>query len=425
MFLKEEVVEIDNPKIIIWNVILNTILKKVKIDSDQIVKINLVKSSFSKLYFHLIYMKDSRFKTFINNPYRSNIKISNQNTIKDISVLVIPTGIGASIGGYAGDANPLANAFSKTNKYLLTNPNVVNGAVFSNPPENMIYLEGYFLNQFLMGQCGLNLNYKNKIGVIFDKSIKSSRLDYEINVLNATKAFYGADIVGYSITNKPLNVKIKVNKLGFSSGEIQNIDSLIEKAKFLKRKGATTLAICTKIKDSNLNPKYISGSGIDPIGGIESILSHIVSAYTGLVCAHAPVLASGEKTNHKTISPLASAEYVADTFLPSVINGLRYAPEISKIESKNNKTYKNISSIVLPYTGFGSPGVMAIGNHLRSVYLIKSNETCLKVNPNHFNMKFNIKRSYLDFLNKSALSESKTSPSSLSRPVQAVKELIS
>ena len=42
---------------------------------------------------------------------------------KTVVVNIIPTGIGCSIGGYAGDATPTANLLASTVDYLITNPN--------------------------------------------------------------------------------------------------------------------------------------------------------------------------------------------------------------------------------------------------------------------------------------------------------------
>ena len=43
---------------------------------------------------------------------------------------IVPTGIGASIGGFAGDASKWARKFASKYK-LIVNPNVVNAACFS------------------------------------------------------------------------------------------------------------------------------------------------------------------------------------------------------------------------------------------------------------------------------------------------------
>ena len=43
------------------------------------------------------------------------------------AVMIVPTGIGASIGGFAGDALPSAKLLSTVVDTLITHPNVMNG----------------------------------------------------------------------------------------------------------------------------------------------------------------------------------------------------------------------------------------------------------------------------------------------------------
>ena len=106
---------------------------------------------------------------------------------------IIPTGIGASIGGFAGDASIWARKLSEKCK-LIVNPNVVNAACFSGITPNMLYVEGYTLDEFFRGNCSLKEKTNNKIGVIFDKSIKNEVLNIQINTINAAKIVYGLDI---------------------------------------------------------------------------------------------------------------------------------------------------------------------------------------------------------------------------------------
>ena len=56
------------------------------------------------------------------------------------SVMIVPTGIGASIGGFAGDALPSARLLSSCVDTLITHPNVLNGAMMYWPLENTLYV---------------------------------------------------------------------------------------------------------------------------------------------------------------------------------------------------------------------------------------------------------------------------------------------
>ena len=54
--------------------------------------------------------------------------------------LIIPTGIGADIGGYAGDGGKIARMFSK-HFNVITHPNVVNGGILSAINDDILYVE--------------------------------------------------------------------------------------------------------------------------------------------------------------------------------------------------------------------------------------------------------------------------------------------
>src|SRR5262245_39045451 len=59
---------------------------------------------------------------------------------------IIPTGIGCSIGGYAGDAAPATRLLAAAVDYLITNPNAVNASDFIALEPNVLYAEGYMID---------------------------------------------------------------------------------------------------------------------------------------------------------------------------------------------------------------------------------------------------------------------------------------
>ena len=73
--------------------------------------------------------------------------------------LIVPTGIGARIGGFAGDALPIArllSGFVGDRGYVITHPNVMNGAMMYYPMKNVLYVEGYALDEFAEGKSICN-----------------------------------------------------------------------------------------------------------------------------------------------------------------------------------------------------------------------------------------------------------------------------
>ncbi|NJN91430.1 MAG: DUF3326 domain-containing protein, partial [Leptolyngbyaceae cyanobacterium SL_5_14] len=87
------------------------------------------------------------------------------------TVLIVPTGVGASIGGYAGDALPVARAIAQISDRLITHPNVLNGAQLYWSLPNALYVEGYGLDQFAAGNWGLRPVHQNRVGLVLDQGI--------------------------------------------------------------------------------------------------------------------------------------------------------------------------------------------------------------------------------------------------------------
>ena len=109
-------------------------------------------------------------------------------------VNIIPTGIGCSIGGYAGDATPTANLLASTVDYLITNPNTVNASNFINLKNNVVYAEGHSIDLFCGGYINFHLPYANTVGLIIEKS-EDWKIDILFNLINAVRAIYGVNII--------------------------------------------------------------------------------------------------------------------------------------------------------------------------------------------------------------------------------------
>ena len=80
------------------------------------------------------------------------------------AMVIVPTGIGAAIGGYAGDALPVARAFTAVADRVITHPNVMNGAQLYWPAPELLYVEGYALDQFAAGRTGLRPVTSQRVG---------------------------------------------------------------------------------------------------------------------------------------------------------------------------------------------------------------------------------------------------------------------
>lgn len=85
------------------------------------------------------------------------------------AMVIVPTGIGAAIGGYAGDALPVARAFTAVADRVITHPNVMNGAQLYWPDPKLLYVEGFALDQFAAGRTGLRPVTSQRVAQLGEK----------------------------------------------------------------------------------------------------------------------------------------------------------------------------------------------------------------------------------------------------------------
>lgn len=305
---------------------------------------------------------------------------------------IVPTGVGASIGGFAGDASRWARKISQKYK-LIVNPNVVNAACFSGITDNMLYVEGYTLDDFFKGNCYLKESHNNKIGIIFDKSIPKDIVNVHINTINAVKTVYDINILDYEITQEDVGVEFYIDKSGISTGNVKDLNTIKKAGDILIKKGCEALAIVCLFPEEQ-GDNYSQGLGVDPVGGVEAIISHYISKELKVPCAHAPAFKNISITTD-IVDARCSAEYITPTYLPCILIGLNNAPMITK---QDGLSIKDIDFLIIPYDCLGGIPVLEAKKRNIKIYAIKENETILDVIPEKFNIKCDIMNTYKEFL---------------------------
>ncbi|MBR6098808.1 DUF3326 domain-containing protein [bacterium] len=293
-----------------------------------------------------------------------------------LGIFIVPTGIGASIGGYAGDAAAYAREFSKYAK-LIVNPNVVNAGGFSGINDNMLYVEGYSLDEFVKGNINLlPSDTPNKVGIIFDKSIPEDVLNVHLNTMNAVKVVYGVNVSEYVITEEPIGIEFTLNDSGVSDGAVKNPNTMLLAAKKLLKKGCNAIAIVGMFDDpEDINEDYANGEGTDPVGGVEAILSHCISKELKVPCAHSPAF-EDYQIHSDIVNPKSASEYITPTFLPCILLGLSQAPLLVQ---NGGISVKDVDFLAMPYNSLGSPAVFAAIEQGIKIYAVKENKTALNV----------------------------------------------
>ncbi len=285
----------------------------------------------------------------------------------------IPTGIGANFGGYAGDFGYIARRFAKY-FHLIINPNAVNGGILSAINYDMSYLEGYLFDKFFEGKIGLiqKKPYEtNKIGVIFDSAIPKNILNVHINTLSALKMVQDIDTIAIEYTKKPVGVEIEVEN-NISYGNLKNPDELLFCAEKLIKKGAQAIAVVCYFNEDSEDENYSNANGIDPIGGVEAVISHLITKEFLIPSAHAPAFLDID-ISEKIENPKVSSELISSTYLPCVMQGLSIAPKITAFNEGVN--YKDVECLIVPCDALGSSAVLSCVKNNVKIITVNNNTT--------------------------------------------------
>ncbi|MBF2097220.1 MAG: DUF3326 domain-containing protein [Gloeomargaritaceae cyanobacterium C42_A2020_066] len=300
--------------------------------------------------------------------------------------LIIPTGIGAALGGYAGDALPIARACSAVADWVISHPNVLNGASLYWPQANVLYVEGYALNQLAAGRWGLEPVTRNRIGLILDQGIESDLQLRHRQVALAAQATLGLEVVGYGVTDEPLDVHLQTATSGATWGTIGRPDSLLRAAeRLIQDAQAEALAVVARFPDEADSPAlqdYRAGHGVDPLAGAEAVISHLVVRTLGVPCAHAPALQPLPLS--ESVHPRALAEELGYTFLPCVLAGLSRAPRyvpLPQARAARGSLITQVDAVIVPETACGGEAVLHWGGQGVPVIAVRDNATRMQVRP--------------------------------------------
>lgn len=308
------------------------------------------------------------------------------------AAFIVPTGIGASIGGFAGDASKWARRLAEKVR-LIVNPNVVNAACFSGITPNMLYVEGYALDEFFRGRLTLKPSVNNKIGIIFDRSIPQNVLNVHINTIHAVETVYDLNVIGYEVTDSAVGVEFFIDKTGASMGNVRDLLTLKRAAQSLISKGAEAIAIVCHFPEEQ-GDDYANGIGVDPVGGVEAIISHYISKEFRVPCAHAPAF-DDITISSNIVDRRCAAEYITPTFLPCILIGLNQAP---KLAQTGGISIDNLDFLVYPSDCLGGIPVLEMSKRRKKIYAVNENKTVLNVTGSHISAKCDIINTYEEIL---------------------------
>ncbi|WP_231605387.1 DUF3326 domain-containing protein [Synechococcus sp. CBW1006] len=300
------------------------------------------------------------------------------------TLLVIPTGVGCAVGGYAGDGLPAARLLAAASGCLITHPNVMNAAALYWSDPRLHYVEGWSLNRFAAGELALAPVPSRRVGLLLDAGIEEPLRQRHLQAADACRASLGLAIGPVRTTEAPLHVSLSLGPSGASWGSLVRPDLLLRAGEQLVAAGATAIAVVARFPDepeSEALAAYRQGAGVDGLAGAEAVISHLLSRHLGCPCAHAPALAP--LPLDPSLDPRAAAEELGHTFLPCVLVGLSRAPDLVSEPAASRAAglirSGDIGAVVAPAAALGGEAVLACAERGVPVIAVRGNPCVLAV----------------------------------------------
>ena len=248
--------------------------------------------------------------------------------------MLIPTGVDCVIGGHAGDATPAARLLANVSDHLIVHPNVVNASDVNEQTENTLYAEGSLICRLMMGTVGLRKVRQNRVLLITENRKDAPNVvDQTINCAEGARATLGMDISEVVVLEKELFMQTGVSDSGRVTGRVERLGHLLDLLAE-KRSEYDAIALATRITPHidtvQLHRSYFGEGGPNPWGGVEAILTHLISGVLDVPSAHAPTMSSEALRTESwgVVEPRKAMEIISTTYLFCVLKGLNRAPQI-------------------------------------------------------------------------------------------------
>lgn len=287
-----------------------------------------------------------------------------ENTKEFSCVLLIPTGIGAEIGGHCGDGNAVARLIASSCDTLITHPNVVNASDINEMTENTLYVEGSIITRFLMGQLGLQKVRANRILMLMDEHEDELFNNEIVNAVSSARISLGISCDVVKMSDK-VNSTSLYSVSGRAVGQIENIEKLFGIAKkYIPHYDAIGLSTFIRVPEQFHKLYFSEDNMINPWGGIEAMLTHSLSLEFNLPSAHSPMMSSREVMNLEVgiVEPRKAPETSSTTYLHCILKGLHKSPKLVPFDKGLN--VQDISCLIIPDGCIGLPTLAAMENEI-------------------------------------------------------------
>lgn len=298
------------------------------------------------------------------------------------AVLLVPTGIGAELGGHSGDAGPVSRLLGGACDCLITHPNVVNASDINELPANGLYVEGSVIARLLMGTVGLQRVRSNRVLVVVDEHEDEFFFDASVNSVSAARAALGLDCPLVVRMRDKVKMQAVYAQSGRAIGKIDHLERLVDLLQcYQGQYDAVALSSMIDVPSEFHSEYFEQNEMVNPWGGVEAMLTHAVSLLLDVPSAHSPMMSSKEVMDLDVgiVDPRKSAEAVSTTFLHCILKGLAYSPRlvpgVPLHGSPGLLTAADVSCLVVPQGCIGLPTLAALEQGIPVIAV--RNKNCL------------------------------------------------
>jgi CBS domain-containing protein len=310
-----------------------------------------------------------------------------ENTCEFNAVLLVPTGIGALIGGHAGDATPVSRLLASICDNLITHPNVVNASDINEMTENTLYAEGSVVSRLLMGTIGLQKVRANRVLTVIEKHPTDELfVNGAINAVNAARASAGLDCSQILVLDPAMRLMAEYSSSGRAVGKVDKLENLFVQLRACRSEyDSVAITSIIKIPSRALHKQYFESNGkmINPWGGVEAIFTHTISSLLNVQSAHSPMIEDQLVSNMDVgvVDARQAAEAISFTYMQCILKGLQRAPRIvadrDAMRLPGVITAADVSCLVIPGGCIGLPTLAALEQGI-PVIAVRENTNIMK-----------------------------------------------
>jgi hypothetical protein len=347
--------------------------------------------------------------------------------------MLIPTGVDCAIGGHAGDATPAARLLANVCDNLVLHPNVVNASDVNEQTENSLYVEGSIICRLLMGTVGLRKVRQNRVLLVTeDRRDAPNVVDQTINCAEGARATLGMDISDVLVLEKELFMQTGVSDSGRVTGRVERLGQLLDVLR-AKRGTYDAVALATRITPHidtvELHRSYFGDGGPNPWGGVEAVLTHLISSVLDVPAAHAPTMSSEALRTESwgVVEPRKAAEVISTTYLFCVLKGLNRAPQVlvgpTGVYDPSVLTAEDVSALVVPDGCVGLPTLAAVEQGI-PVVAVRSNTNLMRNDLKSLPFRagqLHYASNYYEAAGILAAMKAGVAPATIARPMQPIR----